>query len=272
MPKFDMGAAWDDSMVLLKSHSVLTGAIVAVFFFLPRLALSWFGPVPIEPAAGATLDQVMTGFSASMRQIAPYELLVSMIGAVGGVGVLRLWLSRTGISVGEALVFALKMIPTMLAVQIILTLGLLLIAMLCVMPGMAAGGGAIGILLVVIGLFLFLGIAIYLWGRLALISPTIADRTIFNPVVAIGESWKLTKDNGWRVALFLLLVTIVIAIVFGLFGLVVGAAVGTGEGIGRLLTGLVEGGGAAIGGLVGVAIVAASYRQLAFRGANDVFS
>ena len=53
MPKFDMGAAWDDSLNLMKSHSALTGTIAAFFLFLPTLAVAWFGPQAVEPAAGA---------------------------------------------------------------------------------------------------------------------------------------------------------------------------------------------------------------------------
>jgi hypothetical protein len=272
MPKFDMGAAWDDSMVLLKSHSALTGTIVAVFFFLPRLAVSWFGPVPIEPAADATFTEAVAAMSAGLRQIIPYELLIKTIGAIGAVGILRLWLSRVGISVGEALVFAIKMIPTIVAVQIILTLGMIVIGGLAVMPGMAAGSGAIGILLLMIGLFVFLGVAIYLSGRLALVSPAIADRSIYNPLTAIGDSWKLTQGNGWRVALFLILVMLVIGIAFGLLVLVVGAVAGTGEGAGRLITGVAEAIAEAATGIVGVAIAAAAYRQLAIHSGKDIFS
>lgn len=272
MPKFDMGAAWDDSMVLLKSHSALTGTIVAVFFFLPRLAVSWFGPVPIEPAADATFTEAVAAMSAGLRQIIPYELLIKTIGAIGAVGILRLWLSRVGISVGEALVFAIKMIPTIVAVQIILTLGMIVIGGLAVMPGMAAGSGAIGILLLMIGLFVFLGVAIYLSGRLALVSPAIADRSIYNPLTAIGDSWKLTQGNGWRVALYLVLVMLVMGIAFGLLVLVVGAVAGTGEGAGRLITGVAEGIAEAATGVVGVALTAAAYRQLAIHSGKDIFS
>src|SRR3989344_3034284 len=198
MPKFDMGAAWEDSLVLLRSHSVLTGPIAAVFLFLPTLAVAWFGPVPIEPAAGATFDQMMMTFRESARQAVPYQLLVSVISAIGGVGILRLWLSRTSTSVGDALVFALKMIPTMIAIQLF------------------------------VGALLILGICAYLWGRLAVTSPVVADRTQYNPVVAIQESWRLTKGNGWRIALFLFLVTLVVFLVARLLGGVVGAVGGPG--------------------------------------------
>jgi len=116
MPKFDMGAAWEDSMLLLRSHSALTGAIAAVFLFLPTLAVSWFGPVPIEPAAGASFDQVMATMRANVIQAVPYQLFVAIVSGIGGIGILRLWLSRSGISVGEALVFALTMVPTVIVI------------------------------------------------------------------------------------------------------------------------------------------------------------
>lgn len=272
MPKFDMGAAWDDSKVLLRSHSALTGTIAAVFLFLPALAVSWFGPTPIAPADGATFEQAMAAFRENASQAVPYQLLVSIVAAIGGVGILRLWLSRSGTSVGDALAFAIKMIPTMIAVQLIMGIALGLGALVLLMPGIAAGGGAVGMLLVLVGLLLLLGLCAYFWGRLAVVSPVIADRELYNPVAAIRSGWALTKDNGWRIFLFLFLVMLVIVIVAALLGGIVAAVAGTGEGIGRLLTGLVEGAIAAVGGLVSVAIAAATYRQLAVRSADNVFA
>jgi hypothetical protein len=272
MPKFDMGAAWDDSVVLLKSHSALTLTIAAVFFFLPTLAVSWFGPVPIEPAANATFEQVMATFQESARQAVPYQLLTAVITAIGGVGIMRLWLSRTGISVGDALVFALKMTPTMIAIQLIFGFGVGVIAVALFLPGFAAGGGAVGVLLLFIAALLFLGVCLYLWGRLAVVSPVLVDRGLVNPFGAVGEGWRLTKDNGWRIALFMFLVTLVVLIIAVMLGGLVAAVVGTGDGIGRMLTGLVEGAVAAVGGLVSAAISAAAYRQLAIRGSQDTFA
>lgn len=271
MTKFDMGAAWDDSMTLLRSHSALTGTIAAVFFFLPTLALSWFGPAPIEPASGASLEQVMTAYREGVRQIIPYQLLVSLVGAVGGVGVLRLWLARTGTSVGDALVFALKMAPTMIAVQIIMAIAIALIALVLVMPGFAAGGG-VGILLVFVGLLLFAGVTAYLWARLSTAAPVIADRALYNPVAALRQSWALTRDNGWRIFLFFFLIFVVILIVSAILGAISYAIFGSGEGIGRILSGLVEGGVAAVSGLVSLAITAAIYRQLSTRGNEGIFA
>lgn len=247
MPKFDMGAAWEDSLVLLRSHSALTGAIAAVFLFLPTLAVSWFGPTPIQPPAGAAFEQVMATMRANMVQAFPYQLFIAVISAIGGIGILRLWLSRSSTSVGEALLFAMAMVPTVIVIQ--LATGLML---------------AIGFLLLIVP-------GVYLWGRLAIIAPVVADQGVRNPLAAIREGWTMTKGNGWRIALFLFLVTLVIAIITLVAGIIV-TAVGTDEGIGFILAGLIKGVAAAFSGMVTLAITAATYRQLALRAASDIFS
>jgi len=247
MPKFDMSAAWDDTLVLLRSYSGLTWAIAAVFLFLPTLAVSWFGPTPIEPPAGATFDQIMLAMRENLRQVIPYQILVGLISAIGGVGILRLWLSRSGVSVGEALRFALTMAPTMIAVQVMLGLMIGFSALLLILP------------------------ALYLWGRFAVVAPVVADRSERNPFAALGQGWALTKGNGWRIFLFLFLVALVTMIAAIIFGGVVAAVSGTNEGVGHIVSGFVEGGVAAVAGMVTLAVTAATYRQLAMRDAGDVF-
>lgn len=247
MTKFDMGAAWDDTLLLLRSHRALIGAIAGVFFFLPALAFAWFGPVPIEPPAGAEFDQVMETFRESFRQTIPGQIVVALSTMIGTVAILRLWLSRTGVSVGEALTFGLMLFPTMFAAQIL--------------SGFAIGFGFV--LLIVPGL--------YLIGRLALVAPAIADRSIYNPFAAIRTSWDLTRDNGWAVFFFLFLVALVIFIAALIVGGVVAVVAGSEPGFGRMVGGLIEAAFGAIGSLFSVAVAAAAYRQLALPGASDVF-
>ena len=247
MVKFDMGAAWDDTQQLLKSHSALIATIAGVFFFLPALAFAWFGPAPIEPPANADLNQVMESFRANFRQMIPGQIVVGLFAIIGSAGILRLWLSRTGTSVGEALTFAVTFFPTMVAIQI-----------LC---GFAIGIGAI--LLILPGL--------YLIGRLALVTPAVADRSIYNPFEAIRTSWELTRNNGWAIFFFLFLVGLVIVIAGLIIGGLVSAIAGSEPGFGRMLGGFVEAAFGAIGSLVSTAIAAATYRQLALRTSSDVF-
>lgn len=247
MPKFDMGAAWDDATLLLRSYSALTLTIAAAFLFLPTLAVSWFGPSPIEPAAGADFDQIMRALHENLGQLMVYQLITGLIAAIGGVGILRLWLARTGTSVSEALSFALQMLPTMVAIQIL--------------TGLAFG----------IGFMLLLLPGLYLFGRLALSSPIVADRQVANPIQAIRGSWALTEGNGWRVFFFLFLVGMVILIAALIIGGLIGAVFGTDSGAGLILSGLVEASFATIGGLVSLAVSAAIYRQLSISDSKDVF-
>ncbi len=244
MVKFDMGAAWDDTLQLLKSHTALVGTIAGVFLFLPALAVAWFGPVPIEPAAGADFNQVMETFRESFRQMIPGQLAIALSALIGTAGILRLWLSRTGTSVGEALTFALMLFPTMLAIQI-----------LC---GIALGLGFI--LLLVPGL--------YLLGRLALVTPAVADRSLYNPFEAIRTSWELTRGNGWAIFFFLFLVALVIVIAALIIGGIVSVIAGNEPGFGRMLGGFIEAAFSAVGSLASIAVSAAAYRQLA---SSDVF-
>ncbi|HET6525861.1 hypothetical protein [Sphingopyxis sp.] len=247
MVKFDMGAAWDDTLQLLKSHTALVGTIAGVFLFLPALAFAWFGPVPIEPPAGADFDQVMATFRESFRQMVPGQLVVALATMIGSVAILRLWLSRTGVSVGEALTFGLMLFPTMLVAQILSGIGIGIGFILLIIPGL------------------------YLIGRLALVAPAIADRAIYNPIEAIRTSWDLTRNNGWAVFFFLFLVNLVIVIAALIIGGIVAVIFGSEPGIGRMLGGFVEAAFGAIGSLVSVAISAAAYRQLAVGGDGDVF-
>lgn len=247
MVKFDMGAAWEDSVALLKSHGALTGAIAAVFLFLPTLAVAWFGPVPVEPPKGATLDQIITVFQDNIRQSLPYQLGVALFAVAGTVAILRLWLSRTGTSVGEAIGFALRLLPTMIVIQIL--------------TGLILGFGFV--LLIIPGL--------YLVGRLALVSPAVADQGLYNPLDAIGTSWNLTRDNGWSIFLFLFLVMLVVGITVGIVTLAVSAIVGSEPGAGRIVSGFFESGLGVAASMISIAISAAAYRQLASGAPPGVF-
>ncbi|WP_033073341.1 glycerophosphoryl diester phosphodiesterase membrane domain-containing protein [Sphingopyxis sp. MWB1] len=246
MANFDMGAAWEDSVALLKSHSALTGTVAAVFFFLPALCIAWFGPVGVEPPAGASFEQTWAVMQQNVSIALPYQIIGGLLAMVGSVAILRLWLSRTGISVGEALRFGLAFFPVVFLVQLL--------------SGVAIGFGA---LLLIIP-------ALYLTGRLAVALPALADRSLRNPVEAIRTSWALTQGNGWRVFFFIFLVAVVIFIIALLVIGLMGVIVGTAPGAGQMITGFFEAAIGAVGSLVSLAISAAAYRQLAVQGSSQI--
>src|SRR3546814_14778023 len=92
----------------------------------------------------ATFDQIMLATRENLEHAIPYQILVGLIPSIGGVGILRLWLSRSGVSVGEALTFALLMAPTMLPIQLML--------------GLMTAAGACHLLLT----------SLFMWGRYAI--------------------------------------------------------------------------------------------------------
>lgn len=246
MAKFEMGAAWEDSVALLKSHTALTGAVAAVFLFLPALAVSWFGPSPIEAPAGASVTQIVETIRANLMQALPYQIPVGLLSLIGTVAIMRLWLARTSTSVGESLAFSLMAFVTVLIVQILVGLALF------------------------VGFFLFLVPGLYLVGRLALVLPAIADRGFRNPLDAIASSWKLTEGNGWLIFLFLFLVTIVMAI----GGMIVGGVatlVGTDGLITQIFSGVIVAAFGAVTTMVSLAVSTAAYRQLAVENRSDLF-
>lgn len=237
MTRFDMSSAWNDAMQLLRGDIALTSAIVGALVLLPALAFALIGPEPTPAAPGADLAQLVAALRAELSRMAPVLLLLALLGTLAATSVLRLWLAPAGTSVGDALGFAVGLIPVILAVF--------------VMQMFALGVAALAFLLP----------ALYLSGRWAPTLAVLAAGDTRNPVEALKQSWAMTRGNGWRITAMLVLVQIVIAIISLLVdgvGGVFGARGSVGFAVASLLSALVAAGGA----LVGYALSAAIYRQL----------
>lgn len=247
MVKFDMGAAWDDATTLVKAHLPLTAALAGVFLFLPGMAMALLGPAPLTPPADATPDQLFALLMADFRQQMPWLLTISVASTIGSVAILRLWLARSGTSVGEALVFAFAMIPTLLAIFVIQSF------------------------IFGVGMLLLIVPAIYLIGRFSAVYPSLADRDIKNPITALQDSWQLTRGNGWRIAMFVILFMIVLLVVSSLVGAVT-SIFGERGSVGHLVGSAINSAVAAGFGLLNTAVIASVYRQLAVRTDGGIFA
>lgn len=246
MAKFDMGAAWDDATTLVRAHLPLTGVLAGLFFFLPSMAVALLGPTPLAPPPNPTPDQMSALVFADLRQQAPWLLGLMIASTLGSVAVMRLWLARAGTSVGEALMFALTMIPTMIIIFLVQSL------------------------LFGIALILFIIPAFYLIGRFAAVYPALVDRNLKSPIAPLVESWQLTRGNGWRVALFVILFLVVLVIVSMIVAGVTGLFGARGS-FGYLIGSAINSAVSAGFGLLNTAVIAAVYRQLTVRTAEDVF-
>lgn len=237
--RFDMGSAFAEARALLRSHRDLVLAIAGVFLFLPAVLVGIFGP-PEPDFAGQTTDGVSAMMWTYYSELAPYALAAGIVSLIGTIAISRLYLAPAGVSVGGALGFALSVLLTVLIAALI-------------------AGVGIGI-----GLILLLIPGLYLYARLSLVTPHVADTGEKNPLAALSASWNLTKGNGW-VLLGYLLVVIIIGVIAVL--LVVGV---TGALVTQILPD--EGGrvaAAVIGALINtifsvvlIAVLAGAYRQL----------
>ncbi|GAO78449.1 hypothetical protein [Sphingopyxis sp. C-1] len=247
MVKFDMGAAWDDAVTLVKAHLPLTSILAGIFLFLPGMALAVLGPVPFAPPSDATPDQLMTLMLADMRQQLPWVLGIALASTFGSIAILRLWLARAGTSVGEALAFAFAMIPTLIAIFAIQMFLFGIAALLLILP------------------------AIYLVGRFSAVYPLLADRDLKNPLTALQGSWDLTRGNGWRIALFVILFMIVLFVVSAITAGITGLF-GVQGTFGHLIGSAINSAVSAAFGLLNTAVIASIYRQLAVRADGGVFA
>jgi len=247
MVKFDMGAAWDDAVTLVKAHLPLTSIFAGIFLFLPAMALAVLGPVPFNPPSDARPDQLMTLMLTDMRQQMPWILGIALASTVGSVAILRLWLARAGILVGDALAFAFAMIPTLIVIFVLQTFLFGIAALLLVLP------------------------AIYLVGRFSAVYPLLADRDLKNPLAVLQGSWDLTRGNGWRIALFVILFMIVLFIVSAITTSITGLF-GVQGSFGHLIGSIINSAVSAAFGLLNTAVIASIYRQLAVRADGGVFA
>ncbi|NJS13976.1 MAG: hypothetical protein HC788_04360 [Sphingopyxis sp.] len=164
-------------------------------------------------------------------------MLVALLSSFAAVTVMRLWLSPGGTSVGEALAFAASLIPVIVLLFIIQAISMGFAALLFILP------------------------ALYLTGRWAPMLALLAAGETRGPIDALAKSWAMTRGNGWRIALMLFLVQLVVAIVTLILDST-GSLFGARGTIGHAVASVINAAMAALGALVAYALSAAVYRQL----------
>jgi membrane-anchored glycerophosphoryl diester phosphodiesterase (GDPDase) len=170
-----------------------------------------------------------------------------------------------GISVREALLLALRRLPTMLGALLLVMAGQLGLTMiLAVIFGFAhlVGPGAQSLLVGIL-----MGVSLFVTVRLILLAPMIVTRRV-SPPSAIRESWLLSRGAFWRIlavilvyALGALVVMIALNYAVGVILTLSAQAVGAVE-LGRTLIALFQRGVGALLALGLHLLIAALFRQL----------
>jgi len=189
MPKLSLSQAWDETRAVLARDGRLFLAVALALFVLPGLILS------------VSMPEARAGEFPPPGPWMIVAFLAFVIWAIGQLAVIRLAIGPH-VSVGEAIVHALKrFVPYFLAGILwllpVLIIGSALSAIIeshWTHPSVAAS----------LGLFVLVGVGIYLLVRFILSSPVaIAEHS--GPVAILQRSWALSSGNWWRLFVFLLL-------------------------------------------------------------------
>lgn len=258
--KFDSNLAWKEASSTISANREVLLALAGVFFLLPGLAFALLMPAPQAPA-GATPQQTLLTMQAYYSASLPFMLPITIIQFIGTLGILALFTDRRRPTVGEALRLGLVGLLPYLGAQILLFLGLTLIGVpLLAIAAAAAGTGGLAIAGVLVAVLM-----IYLMVKTSLAAPAIIVEGVRNPITALLRSWRLTKGNSIRLALFYLLLfvafVVIYMIVMTLVGLI-GALIAGGEPA-RMISAVVSSAISAVMTLYFVAAIATAHRQLA---------
>lgn len=263
--KLDMGGAWNEAVAMIKANLDMVLIVAAVFFLLPNLAMSLFMPLPPEAPAMAgggqpDLEPVMAAMAAWFSEVWWVFLAVGLAQAAGTFALLALLTDRARPTVGEALGFGVKALPTYLATQILTGLGFAVVFALVIV--LAQPLPVVGVLA---GLLAMVG-ALYAMLKLSLVSPVIGIEQQMNPLAAMKRSWRLTKGNSLLILAFFLLLGVAVLVISAVAGLVLSAFTLLGDDVGLIVGALGNGVVTMAVVVVMVAALAAVHRQLAETG------
>ena len=266
-PKLDMSQAWNEAVAMIKANRDMVLIVAGVFFLLPNLAMSLLMPLPPESPAMASgaqpdLEPLMAAMGAWFSNVWWVFLIVGLAQAAGTFALLVLLTDRMRPTVGEALGFGVKALPTYLASQIITGLGFAAAFALVIVLAQAVP--VVGVLA---GLMAMVA-ALYAMLKLVLVSPVIGIEKQMNPLAAMKRSWRLTKGNSLRILAFFLLLGVAVLVISAVTGLVLSAFSLLGDDIGLIVGALGNGVVTMAVVVVMVAVLAAVYRQLAQTGSD----
>jgi membrane-anchored glycerophosphoryl diester phosphodiesterase (GDPDase) len=238
MQKFDMSAAWSDARVLLSSYGGLVWTVAGVFLFLPQFVMGLSIGAPPQVPETATMAEWLAAWQPWFQQMLPYQIVGGIFVLIGTLAILRLWLTRSSLSVAEAIKGALLLLVPVFFAQLL--------------TGIVTG---LGFLLLVIP-------GIYLAVRFSLVGPVAADHRARGVGGIISASWAITKGHVWPLTLYYFLVMVALIVIYTIIAMVLGGIAAFIPGIGVTLGVMIDAALTTIFTVVFLAISTAVYRQL----------
>ena len=208
--QLDMGKAWVQATGLIGANRDLVSVLAGVFLFIPifvlMLALSGSNLDLGGPGGQPDPAQVYAQIFAIILENWWALLLVSLGQLCGGVAILTLLGDRSRPMVSEVLKRVPGLIPSLFALQLLVTLVTQGPSLLTErLPETAAA----------LMSFVLLPISLYLTIKFSVANAVIVLERRLNPLAAMRESWRLTKGNSFRLFAFLFMLGL-LALVIGL--------------------------------------------------------
>jgi len=250
---------------MIGANRQMVTIVAGMFFFLPYLAMALLMPQVLQgqtemmgdPAdAQAAVDALFALYAKNWWAF----LLVAVAQIIGTLALLVLLSDTARPTVGEALERGARGFLSYIGAQLLFAIGLGLLIGVPAALALASGSQAAFVLVIALAIV----VGIYCAVKISLVGPAIAIDGLLNPVAILARSWRLTKGNSFRLAMFYLLlivaiavVAIVVTLVFGLVFAALGSEIETiGNGV---VASLVN----AVVTVIFLAVLAAVHRQLA---------
>jgi len=170
--------------------------VALAFLAFPPLMMDLLVPQSVwQSLATAVQSQNPQAATGAMQIVLPIMAAILLIASFGGLAISAMAL-LPGVSVNEALMLALRRLPTMLGAVLLVAAGQLLVAMiLTVIFGVAhlAGPGGQSLMVGVV-----MGVTLFVTIRLIALSPMVVTRRS-SAISAIRESWHISQGAFWRI-------------------------------------------------------------------------
>ncbi|WP_176596665.1 MULTISPECIES: hypothetical protein [Sphingobium] len=258
MATMSIGKAWEEAVAFVSREKSLLFPVALLFVALPGLIIQEMTPPELAKwtLSETTMPQVPGSFWLAM-------MLAVIIIWFGSLTLFALAL-RPGISVGEALRLSFARLPVLLGVALVVAgflAGAVIAATLVVTVLTLVAKPLAATLALLLGAGV-VAVTVFASVRLLLLNPVVIDGTE-GVMASLRHGWALTRGHFWRLFGFVLVLTLLSAIIGGaaqsVFG-VVGTLIG-GQTSGRLIGGVAAAAVSTVVQVYMLVMLARLYRQ-----------
>lgn len=196
--RLDLGRTWADVGAMVRANIDSVSAIAGMFILLPGMLSAWILPDRPPPNEKSTITDLLNANSDYMAAHWPVIVLSALVVAFGSLTLLTLLLHPSRPTVAQAMRIGLSALPFYMLASLFQTAAVMSGLILFVLPG------------------------VYLVARFLCIAPVAVVEGRHSPLSIVVRSFQLTRGNGWRIILLLMVILFVAVFISTVTGLIVG--------------------------------------------------